>query len=94
MSDEQRLQAAKSKMEQAVSTRLAEVMGLLQASRDLLAQLEDCDRELQRQGDLQAEAAGRGRGADAEAAGDQIVVLRSVRAHLLDSLDTLADQAS
>lgn len=93
MSDEQRLQAAKNKMERAVSTRLAEVMGLLQASRDLLAQVEDCERELQRQVEVQSEAAARGRQGDAEAAGEQLILLRSVRTHLLDSLDALADQA-
>lgn len=93
MAEDDRFEAVKSELDSVLSSRIGEIMGLVRASRELVAQIGDADRQIQSDQQQSADARDRGDSSTADDLDANIMVLRALREGLVDRLASISASA-
>ena len=93
MAGDDRLQAVKDDLDSVLSDRIGRLMGLVSASKDLVTQIGDADRQIRAEGAQRDIAEQRGDAASAEELEHNLTVLRALRESLVDRLAAISVSA-
>jgi hypothetical protein len=93
MAGDDRFQAVKDDLDAVLSDRIGKLMGLVGASKDLVAQIGDADRQIQSDDAQRGIAERRGDAASAEELEHNLTVLRALRESLVDRLAAISVSA-